>query len=457
MDEPQVTALERERERKTTTRMPGGPPLPPQPPRRRSRGWIWLLVLLGIGAAAYFAWTKRPAPTAPASAGRGKGAGGGRGPGIIPVVGVKAQKGNIGVYYDGLGAVTPLNTVVVRSRVDGELLAIHYKEGDLVEKGARLVEIDPRPFQVQLTQAEGQLARDQALLNNARVDLSRYETLIKQNAVPEQQLVTQKALIAQYEGTIKADQGAIDSAKLNITYSGITAPLAGRIGLRLVDPGNIVHASDTNGLLVITQTHPISVIFTIAEDQLPGVIHKFQAGARLRVDAYNRDSNAKLASGTLTTIDNQIDPTTGTLKLRAVFDNSRNELFPNQFVNARLLVEEKRGVTLLATAAVQRSNQMSYVWLVKPDSSVTVRKIEAGVSEGLETEVVSGLEPGDIAVMTGVDKLQEGAKVNAQLPGANRGSGKGPQAAAGQPSGPADHAAHPADAAAGQRRHPQPK
>ena len=238
------------------------------------------------------------------------------------------------------------------------------------------------------------MARDQALLDNARIDLTRYETLIKQNAVPEQQLVTQKALIAQYEGTVKADQGAIDSAKLNITYSRITAPISGRIGLRLVDPGNIVHASDANGLLVITQLQPISVIFTIAEDQLQTVIRKVQAGAHLQVEAYNRDIKTKLATGTLTTIDNQIDQSTGTLKLRAVFDNSRNELFPNQFVNARLLVEEKRGVTLIPTAAVQRNNQMTYVWMVKPDSTVTVQKIEIGVSEGSETEVTSGLAAG---------------------------------------------------------------
>jgi len=440
MEEPHLTALEREKERRITPGTRGE--RPPAPPRRR-RVWIWLLVLFGLAAAAYYLWSKRPAaPKTPANAPAAKGAGGaGRGPGIIPVVAVKARKGEIGVYYDGLGAVTPINTVLVRSRVDGELLSIHYKEGDIVQKGALLAEIDPRPYQVQLAQAEGQLIRDKALLDNAKVDLARYETLIKQNAVPEQQLATQKALITQYEGTVKADQGAIDAAKLDIVYSNITAPLSGRIGLRLVDPGNIVHATDTNGLLVITQLQPISVIFTIAEDQLPAVIHKYQAGAHLRVDAYNRDSQVKLASGTLTTIDNQIDPSTGTLKLRAVFDNSRNELFANQFVNARLLVEQKHGVTLLPTATIQRNNQMTYVWAVKPDGSVTVRKIEVGVSEGPDTEVTSGLSPGDTVVMTGVDKLHEGSKVNPQFAGAGQGPGSGqgrggaPPAGAGQGTG----------------------
>jgi len=434
MEEPQLTALEREKERKIA---PGTRGERSPAPRRRGRGWIWFLVFLGLAAAAYYMWSKRPAaPKAPANAPAAKGAGGpGRGFGAIPVVAVKARKGDIGVYDDGLGAVTPINTVLVRSRVDGELLSVHYKEGDLVQKGALLAEIDPRPFQVQLVQAEGQLIRDKALLDNAKVDLARYETLIKQNAVPEQQLATQKALITQYEGTVKADQGAIDAAKLDIVYSHITAPLSGRIGLRLVDPGNIVHATDTNGMLVITQLQPVSVIFTIAEDQLPAVIHKYQAGAHLRVDAYNRDSLVKLASGTLTTIDNQIDPSTGTLKLRAVFDNSRNELFPNQFVNARLLVEQKRGVTLLPTATIQRNNQMTYVWAVKPDGSVTVRKIETGVTEGPDTEVTSGLEAGDTVVMTGVDKLHEGSKVNAQFAGSGQGRGGAPSPGSGQGTG----------------------
>ncbi len=358
----------------------------------------------------------------PASA---QGAKGKAGSAAVPVVAVAVRQGSIGVYVDGLGAVTPLATVTVRSRVDGELLAVHFKEGELVHKGDLLAEIDPRPYEVQLTQAQGQLARDQALLDNARTDLVRYQDLVKQNAAPEQQLVTQKALVAQYEGAVTTDQGAIASAKLSLTYSRITSPLTGRIGLRLVDPGNIVHASDTGGLLVITELQPISVIFSIAEDQLTPVVRRVQSGVTLSVDAYDRNARTKLASGKLATIDNQIDQTTGTLKLRAVFDNAKSELFPNQFVNARLLVEEKQNATLIPTAAVERNGQATYVWLVKPDSTVTVRPITIGVSEGNDTEVTSGVSPGAVVVMTGIDKLQEGVKVHVQMDGA---SSKPPQA-----------------------------
>jgi membrane fusion protein, multidrug efflux system len=396
------------------------PPLPtvePPPsgvgggePRRSRRRWLWLLVLVLVAVGVYYARGKKrdtqagSAPSRPA-------AGRPRGFGAIPVVAAQASKGNIGVYLTGLGAVTPIYTVAVKSRVDGQLMRVLYKEGDVVHQGDLLLEIDPRPFQVQLTQAEGQLLKDQAALDNARIDLGRYQTLLTQNAVAEQQLVTQKALVAQYEGAVKTDQGQIDSAKLNLVYCHITAPITGRIGLRLVDPGNIVHASDANALLVITQVEPISVIFTIAEDQLPVVLEKVRAGQRLRVEAYDRDWKRKLATGSLTTLDNQIDQTTGTLKLRATFDNRDNALFPNQFVNVRLLVEEKHGVTLLPTAAVQRNSQMTYVYVVKPDSTVTVRPISVGTTEGEQSEITSGLSAGDVAVMTGVDKLQEGSKV----------------------------------------------
>jgi multidrug efflux system membrane fusion protein len=430
MDKVESTLIEHKRDHTPAAQGTEGP----QRPRRRARRWIWLTFLAVLAAGAYYGWWKKPQTAAPATKPQ---AGGrrARGVGTIPVVAVKVEQGAIGVYFDGLGAVTPIFTAVIKSRVDGELIAVHYKEGEIVKKGDLLAEIDPRPFQVQLLQAEGQLARDQALLDNARIDLTRYETLIKQNAIPEQQLVTQRALIAQYEGTIKSDQGAVDSARLNITYSHITAPISGRIGLRLVDPGNIVHATDTNGLLVITQLQPISVIFTIAEDQLPAVIRKLRAGAHLPVDAYDRDVKVKLASGTLTTIDNQIDQTTGTLKLRAVFDNSRNELFPNQFVNARLLVDSKRSVVLIPTAAVQRNDKMTYVWLVKPDSTVTVKQIATGVSEGAETEVRSGLDAGSVVVITGVDKLQEGSKVNAQFETAQASRGQAGSAPVGDSNG----------------------
>ncbi len=384
-------------------------------PPSRGRLWLWLLVLALLSAGAYYYWTHRPArasatnPSAPTSSARG------RGPMVTPVVAAKARRGDIGVFLNGLGAVTPIYTVTIKSRVDGQLMQVHYKEGDLVHQDDLLLEIDPRPYQVQLEQAEGQLIKDQAALDNARIDLARYETLLKQNAVPEQTLATQKALVVQDEGIVKTDQGQIDNAKLNLVYCHITAPITGRIGLRLVDPGNIVHAADTNGLLVITQIQPISVIFTLAEDQLPDMLRKWRAGEKLRVDAYDRAGNKKIAQGVLATVDNQIDQTTGTLRLRANFDNADDALFPNQFVNARLLVEMKHGVTLLPTATIQRNSQMTYVWVVKPDSTVAVRQITVGTIEGDDAEVTSGINPGDLAVMTGVDKLQEGGKVNAQL------------------------------------------
>lgn len=404
------------------------PPPPRQKPRRSRRVWLWLLILALVVLAAYYFWSRK-------NPGQGKGGASGAGAGAqkkgfgaIPVVTAKARKGSIPVYFMGLGGVTPVYTVTVRSRVDGQLMEVHYKEGDIVHKDAPLIEIDPRPYQAALTQAEGQLIRDQALLDNAKIDLARYKTLVSQNAVPEQQVATQEALVKQDQGIVKTDQGVIETAKLNVTYSHITAPITGRVGLRLVDPGNIVHAADTNGMLVITQVDPMSVIFTLAEDQLPVVLQKLNAGQRLSADAFDHDSKVDLAKGFLTTQDNQIDPTTGTLRLRATFDNKNNRLFPNEFVNVRLLVQLKQGVTLLPSATIQRNTQNTYVFLVKPDSTVTVRNITVGTVEGNDSEITSGLQPGDQVVMTGVDKLQEGTKVvphlgsdtGATTPGASR-------------------------------------
>jgi membrane fusion protein, multidrug efflux system len=329
----------------------------------------------------------------------------------VPVVAARARKGSIGVYFTGLGTVIPIYTVTIKSRVDGQLMAVHFKEGDIVHQGDLLVEIDARPYQAALVQAEGNLIRDQALLANARIDLTRYETLLTQNAAPEQQVATQKALVTQYEGTVKTDQGVIDAAKVNVDYCKITAPVTGLVGLRLVDPGNIVHATDTTGMLVITQMQPTSVIFTIAEDQLAIVLRKLTAGEHLPVEAYDREMKTKIGTGVLVTLDNQIDQTTGTLRLRANFDNRKNELYPNQFVNARLLVEEKRGVTLIPAAAIQRTSQSTYVYLVK-DGCATVRPITVGTVEGDDAEIVSGVSPGDAVVLTGVDQLQEGAAVS---------------------------------------------
>jgi multidrug efflux system membrane fusion protein len=409
-------------------------PKPPRSaPRSRAR-WVWLAIVVVAAIAAYYTWprvfgpSRASASTNTQGANQGGGGQGGRGPAAIPVVVVKATRGNIGEYITGLGNVTPIYTVTVKSRVDGQLMEVHYKEGDIVQKDAPLLEIDPRPYQVQLEQAEGALVRDQALLDNAKVDLSRYEGLVKTDAIPEQQYATQKALVAQDEGVVRADQGQIDSAKLDLVYCHITAPITGRVGLRLVDPGNIVHATDTTGLLVITQIQPISVIFPIAEDQLPQFLPRFRAGQKLGVDAWNRDQTHKLGSGTLVTLDNQIDQTTGTVRLRADFPNADDALFPNQFVYARLLVEEKRGVTLIPTATIQRTTTSTYVYLAKPDSTVTVRNITVGTTEGDQSQVISGLAPGDEVVMTGVDKLTEGSKVRVQVQG--QGSGSEPAKAA---------------------------
>jgi len=381
---------------------------------RRHR--VWLIAPLLLGVCAYFFWPSGVGAKPDRAATKPAGA-------AAPVIVATARRGDIGVYYSGLGAVTPLATVTVHSRVDGQLSSVHYREGDTVHQGDLLVEIDDGPYRAALTQAEGQLLRDQATLENARLDLARYQELVPLKAIPEQQLATQQATVHQYEGTVKVDAGQIESAKVNLAYCRITAPITGRVGLRLVDAGNIVHASDASGLLVITRVDPISVIFTISEDQLQTVEARAAAGQKLEVDAYDRAMKTRLATGSLSTLDNQIDSTTGTLKLRATFANPKGTLFPNQFVNARLLVQEKRGVTLVPTAAVQRNAQATYVYVVKPDSTVTVRTVTIGTTEGDDSEVVSGLTSGDVVVLTGVDKLQEGSRVKTS-PAPASGSGR---------------------------------
>ena len=330
----------------------------------------------------------------------------------IPVLGVPARTGDLGEYQSGLGTVTPLKTVTVRPRVDGQLMSVAYREGQLVHEGDLLAQIDPRPFEVQLHQAEGQLARDQAALNNAKVDLERYKVLIAQDSIPRQQLDTQAATVDQFAADLQSDQAQIESAKLNLTYSRVTAPITGIVGLRLVDPGNIVHASDPNGIVVLTQQQPIAVLFTLPADQLPPVLQKMKAPGALKVEAWDRDLKHKLADGSLWAVDNQIDPSTGTVRLKAVFPNEDTALYPNQFVNARLLVDTLRNAVIIPVAAIQRSPQSAYVYVVKPDSTVEIRDVVVGRVEGEVAAIAKGLAAGEVVVTEGMDKLQPGTPVS---------------------------------------------
>ena len=333
---------------------------------------------------------------------------------VVSIAAEPARTGDIAVHLDGIGTVTPRAVVTVQTRVDGQLMAVHFDEGQTVGSGDLLAEIDPRPFQVQLEQAEGQLARDQALLANAKVDVARYRALAKDDAIPKQQLDTQVALVSQYEAALVVDKGQIDSAKLNLVYSRVTSPVTGRIGLRRVDAGNLVHASDTTGLAVVTQLQPIDVVFTLPEDELPALMAKVRAGEKLAVDALDRLGTTKLASGALLTVDNTIDPATGTVRLKAEFPNQDDALFPNQFVNARLELEVQHGVTIVPEASVQRGTQGTFVWVVKDDQTVEMRPVKLGVTEGPDASVEGGIAAGEKVVVEGAEQLRPGAKVAIQ-------------------------------------------
>lgn len=375
------------------------------------RKGIWVLVACGVLAVAGFGYfiVQRVGEAQTKAAAKGGARGGG---GTVPVVAAAAGTADIGVVIEGLGSVTPIATVTVRSRVDGELVKIVFREGQVVKSGELLAEIDPRPFQVQLAQADAQLARDQALLKNSLIDLERYRVLHKQDSIAKQQLDTQEALVRQNEATVKMDQANVDNARLQLVYSRITAPVGGRLGLRQVDLGNIVRSGDANGLVVITQLQPITVVFPIPEDGLPAVMKKLQAGEKLQVTAFDRAGKAQLASGVLLTADNVIDPATGTVKLKAQFGNEDLGLFPSQFVNVRMLVDTRRGATVIPSAAVQRGTPGTFVYAVDPQTKIaSVRKVRLGPAQGELVSVEEGVQPGALVVVDGTDRLRDGAAV----------------------------------------------
>src|SRR6516225_1875910 len=362
---------------------------------------ISLLVLLGLAAIVW--WTRQGSvPQQP---------GGGRNAAPMSIVPEVVGKGDIGINLNALGTVTSLATVTVRTQISGYLMRVVFKEGDEVKKGDLLAEIDSRPYEATLAQAKGQLARDEAMLKGAQVDLARYQGLAAQNAVPHQTLDTQVALVAQNQGTVEADKAAVKSAEVNLQYTRILSPIDGRVGLRQVDQGNYVTPGDTNGLVVITQLKPISVLFTVPEDNLPAIANRINSGAVLPVTAFDRSAANKIAEGTLKTFDSQIDPTTGTIKLRAEFPNEDRVLFPNQFVNVRLLLDTHKSVTTISTAGVQRGVPGTFAYLINPDSTVSVRPVQLGVTDGDRVEVVSGLKSGERIVIDGADKLRDGAKI----------------------------------------------
>jgi multidrug efflux system membrane fusion protein len=354
-------------------------------------------------------------------------------PHAVSVAVGKVQQQDVPVYLVGLGSVTAFYTANIKSRVDGQIMRVNFQEGQVVKEGDLLILIDPRPYQVQLEQMQAQLFKDQATLRDAQLNLQRYTTLIPSGSIAQQQVDTQKSLVDQLDGQVRTDQAQIDNAKLQLVYCNITAPFTGRVGLRQVDPGNIVHAADTNPMLILTQLQPIAVIFTLPEDQLPTVAQHMK-NTTLLVEAYSRDNQTKLATGKLQTIDNQIDQTTGTAKLKAVFDNKDNQLWPNQFVNANLLLETRKNSTVLPTAAILRGPQGAFVYLVKPDKTVEARTVTISLTQGNITTTTSGLNPGDTVVTDGQDKLQTGSKIEPRDSGPSNNAGSSGASAPGIPA-----------------------
>ena len=397
-------------------------PLSRPAPRRR---WLWLVLLLlvvGIGGEVLYHARQAPQPAA-------KGGAGGTPP--QPVGAASVDQGDIRVVLNELGTVASLANVTVKTQISGQLMSEGFQEGQLVKKGDFLAQVDDRPYQVALEKDQGQLAHDQGLLDQAQSDLKRFETLGRQDLIAQQQVSDQRYLVQQFQGTVKADQGVIDNDKLNIAYCHIVSPVTGRVGLRQVDPGNFVQTSDTTGIVIVTQLDPISVIFTVAQDNLPDIMQRLGTGATLSVDAYDRTNSTKLASGQVIAVDNQINTTTGTINMRASFDNPKNVLFPSQFVNARLLVDTLHNVTRVPVAAVQQGAPGAFVYVINANNTVSVKPIKVGPTDGPLEQVISGLTPGERVVTDGTDRLRDGAKVT--VPAA-----KGSAAPTGQ------HAAPPA-------------
>jgi len=382
---------------------------PHRPPSSGSRWWLWVLVAAVLAAGAFLVFQRQAKGQAAQQSSQQQQANAGFGP--LSLTTATAQKGDIGVYVNAIGTVTPVYTVTVTSRVVGQIMTVNYQEGQLVHQGDLLLQIDQRPYQAALTQVEGQLAHDQAVLSEARIDLDRYQQAFARNAIAKQQLDDQQQIVQQDQGTVGNDQGMVDNARLNLTYTNLTSPINGRVGLRLVDPGNIVQANGTTPLVVITQLQPITVVFSVAEDYLPQIQQQLAAGRRLQVDAFDRAQQTQIATGSLLTLDNQIDTTTGTIKLKALFRNDNNALFPNQFVNARLLIDTLHDVVLVPAVAIQRNGQGAFVYAVKPDQTVGLQQVTVGTTDA-NSAAVQGIAPGTAVAIDNFDKLQDGMKVS---------------------------------------------
>jgi multidrug efflux system membrane fusion protein len=389
-------------------RSPIDPPRSGEPHRKGGHGWVWFVViaLIVVGAIWYSTHSRSKAAAAgPQGRGQGRFQAGDVSVGVVSV-----GKQDVPFYLTGLGSVTAFNTVTVHSRVDGQMMKVYFQEGQFVHAGDELADIDPRPFQVALDQAQGQLAKDMAAQSDAKNNLNRYQQLFQEGVIPRQQLDSQQSMVGQFDGSIQGDKAQIDNEKLQLTYAHIVSPIDGRVGLRLVDPGNIVHAADSSGILVITQVRPIAVVFTLPEDELPQVVSEMK-NRTLEVEAYSRDDNSKLAQGKLLTLDNQIDPTTGTIKLKSQFDNADLSLWPNQFVNIRLFLSVKKDAIVIPTAAIQNGAQGSFVYVVNSDKAAMVQPIQVDFNQGNISVIRTGLQAGQQIVIDGQDKIQAGAKV----------------------------------------------